>query len=273
MPGIDQTQAKRIAHQLSSVHATQQSVSDNNGDANIKMRQTLRMIAQKMLNIAQKRRSSQHELNGVQPEKNPAPIEAAATLVHLKKAIMEDDSLSVCSAISDTLELPTNNYKTESTASKNNHHARVTRHHLLINLVGEDKYNEILTTSEEIKNIRHNSATWTKFSRLNASNGLHLDNDESSRDTPLSKTLPREIYELYFTTRLIDVMSVVDARSYRPLNELPEPCSCIVQRVDWDTLLEDAKRKLEAFRKFEMENVGPEDNLTFGCFGGICGRR
>jgi hypothetical protein len=43
--------------------------------------------------------------------------------------------------------------------------------------------------------------------------------------------------------------------------------------VDWKVLLEDAKVKLEAFRRFEEENVGPEDNLSFSCFGGMCGRR
>lgn len=46
-----------------------------------------------------------------------------------------------------------------------NHQAKAERHHILMNIVGETKYDEILIISEEIKDIRHKSAFWTKFSR------------------------------------------------------------------------------------------------------------
>lgn len=68
-------------------------------------------------------------------------------------------------------------------------------------------------------------------------------------------------------------MAVVDSNSRKSLEDMPEPCGCVVQRVDWGDLLEDAKRKLEEYRRFERENVGPEDKLSFSCYGGMCGRR
>ncbi|KAL3798952.1 hypothetical protein ACHAWO_010166 [Cyclotella atomus] len=274
MPEFEQVQAKKVARQLSSLSAVQQCLSTADGDNKEQaMRQTLRLIAKRMLNAARRRQ-------GQDGHAATTTLGAANQEVQARDKI---NRLSVCSDDAPQLkawtkyeDAPSNSTKQvePSTAASNNknydHQAKAARHHLLINLLGESTYNEILSTTEEIKSIRHNSATWTKFSRINASNGLLIDDE---RDAPASQTLPRPIYDLYFATRLIDVMRVVDSRSKKMLEEMPEPCSCIVERVDWKVLLEDAKVKLEAFRRFEEENVGPEDNLSFSCFGGMCGRR
>lgn len=271
MPQFDEVQAKKIARQLSSLSAVQECVSTADG-ANKEevLRQTLRLIARRLLNIARRR------------DGQDSAATATATLDAAKEAAAGDkkiNRLSVCSDDAPPLKTSKDTAKDEGdetaptvqSSTGYTHQAKVTRHHILINLLGEPTYNQILSTTQEIKSIRHNSATWTKFSRINASNGLYIDDDGC--DAPASETLPRPIYDLYFSTRLIDVMAVVDSRSRKQLEEMPEPCSCIVERVDWKGLLEDAKVKLEAFRKFEMENVGPDDKLSFSCFGGMCGRR
>lgn len=145
------------------------------------------------------------------------------------------------------------------------HHAKVNRHHILINSVGESKYDEIISITEQIKDIRRTSAVWTKFSQQ----AIHSD-DEDSEQAPVSQTLPAPIADVYFRTRLVDVMRVVDAKTCQPLNEIPEPCARIVQRSNWDWLLADAKAKLGAFRNFEMENFSKDDKLSFQCSSGMC---
>jgi len=141
--------------------------------------------------------------------------------------------------------------------------AKVGRHHILINTVGEPKYNEIISVSNEIKEIRYKSLLWTKFSQQ------HPCPFEEEELPPASEALPTPIADIYFRTRLIDVMRVVDAKLPEPLNKVPEPRECIVQRTYWGSLLRDAKVKLAAFRKFEMENVKEGDDLSFQC-SGIC---
>lgn len=172
-----------------------------------------------------------------------------------------------------------------------------------MNRLGEDKYNEILSVTEEIKKIRYGSATWTKFSGVNASTGEKLQQLQSSQedleneasgydmekldsydnqvlndgnpvnqgtasqDIPASITLHKPIYELYFQVRLMNVMATIDSKSSSagPNLSNPYPCQCVVEDVDWDALLLDAKNKLEAFRKFEKENIGEEERLGFSC--------
>ena len=170
--------------------------------------------------------------------------------------------------------------------------AKVGRHHILINTVGEPKYNEIISISNEIKEIRHKSLLWTKFSQQ------HPCPFEEEELPSASETLPTPIADIYFRTRLIDVMRVVDAKIPEPLNKVPEPRECIVQQTYWGSLLRDvsytvfcsaflqpslpplqtancamllplslskAKVKLAAFRKFEMENVKEDDDLPLQC--------
>jgi len=129
--------------------------------------------------------------------------------------------------------------------------AKVERHHELMNVVGEANYNEILDITNQIKDIRKSSSLWTKFSHHFA-DPLKAEEER----LPASQCLPPVLSDIYFHTRLVDVMRVVDSTSTRTLQETPVPCACIVKNVDWNDLLRDAKEKLLAFRAFEQENNG-----------------
>ena len=181
------------------------------------------------------------------------------------------------------VEQPSNN--TAAAARRvDDHRAKVDRHHILMELVGETKYNEILCISQEIKEIRRTSSTWTKFSQeftqtqkvINTRRHSDWSNytcDHSFMEeerAPVSKAFPGPIIDIYFRTRLVDAMRVVDARTSRTLEECPEPCACVVQRVGWDALLEDAKDKLREFREFEIMYVTADDKPSFSCSSGLC---
>ena len=127
--------------------------------------------------------------------------------------------------------------------------AKVERHHELMNIVGEANYNEILDITNQIKDIRKSSSLWTKFSH-HFVDSLKVEEER----LPASQGLPPVLSDIYFRTRLVDVMRIVDSTSIRTLQETPVPCACIVKNVDWNDLLRDAKEKLLAFRAFEQEN-------------------
>ena len=119
---------------------------------------------------------------------------------------------------------------------------KVDSHHILINTVGELKYNEIISVSKEIKEIRQHSTVWTNFSQQHSRSpgGDDDEVEEEEEQAPASETLPTPIADIYFRTRLMDVMRVVDAKKYRPLHEVPGPRECnIVQQLDWNSLLND----------------------------------
>lgn len=142
--------------------------------------------------------------------------------------------------------------------------AKVERHHMLINVVGEAKYDEIDHITKQIRDIRKCSSLWTQYSHRFV-DSLTLEEER----LPISKGLPSEIYDVYFRVKLLDVMAVVDAKSSVTFEETPQPCACIVNKVDWDFLLLDAKEKLDAFRKLERESsMSPES--AFGCRSGSC---
>lgn len=157
------------------------------------------------------------------------------------------------SLISDaaTKENAANNDKSALFDNRNvvNTKAKVERHHELMNVVGEANYNEILDITNQIKDIRKSSSLWTKFSHHFA-DSLKAEEER----LPASQGLPPVLSDIYFRTRLVDVMRVVDSTSIRTLQETPVPCACIVKNVDWNDLLRDAKEKLLAFRAFEHEN-------------------
>lgn len=144
------------------------------------------------------------------------------------------------------IENAANNDKSALYDNRNvvNTKAKVERHHELMNVVGEANYNEIL----DITN-RKSSSLWTKFSH-------HIADSIKAEEErlPASQCLPPVLSDIYFRTRLVDVMRVVDSTSIRTIQETPVPCACIVKNVDWDDLLRDAKEKLLAFRAFEHEN-------------------
>ncbi len=145
--------------------------------------------------------------------------------------------------------------------------AKVERHHMLINVAGEAKYDEIDQITKRIKDIRKSSSLWTQYSHR------FLDSLKLEEESlPASKGLPTAIYDVYFRIKLLDVMAVVDAKSSITFEETPQPCACIVNRVDWDHLLRDAKEKLDAFHKLERESSMPP-GLTFQCRSGSCYRQ
>jgi hypothetical protein len=251
MPTIEVDQCKKIARQLSSLHTIQRCIDGDISDGDACLKKTLRLVSLKMLSMANKKR-----------EESQKPTPTDDLVEPVKRLSISSD------------EAPPAAVKTIEPSY--NHQAKAERHHILINLVGEVKYNEILIVTEDIKEIRSKSAVWTKFSQsLAIPREVQVKNYEGTYDieedrAPASESLPSPIYDLYFRTRLIDAMRVVDSRTTKQLQDMPAPCSCVVQRLDWDAMLADAKAKLEAFRKFEEANILPTDNLSFTCSGGMC---
>ena len=177
-------------------------------------------------------------------------------------------------------------------------------YHVLMNFVGLQKFNEILTVVREIRCIRRCSALWTKFSpqHLPISSSKYYDEvldveadnddlvpvqslqaplsqeDEEDDRLPASKSLPAPISDIYFHTRLVEAMGVSDAVSCVacippkgvPSEDHSQRCGCIVHRTNWDELLRDSTIKLAAFRKFEKENIKEGENLSFACQSGVC---
>ncbi len=136
-------------------------------------------------------------------------------------------------------------------------------HHVLIR-VGEAKYNEIIDTVRQIREIRHKSGVWTKFYQDFSQIREQKSNDGEVGEERISaaKTIPSPIFDVYFRTRLVEAMRLVDAK--------PPASPGVIRDVDWEHLLVDAKVKLQAFRKFESENVSTDEDLSFKCGSGLC---
>ena len=117
---------------------------------------------------------------------------------------------------------------------------------ILVKTVGKAKCDEIVSVYQEIKELRHSSAVWTKFSKQL----LHPSEVQKDR-LPASESFPTPVGDIYFRTPLMDAMRVKDDNT------------CASQ--DWDGLLEDAKKKLSAFRSFELEHVNDGEKLSFQC--------
>jgi hypothetical protein len=285
IPSIDKANAERLSRQLSSlrdIHSI--DTSKSGGDERVK--DTLKQLCKKMLVVAEKQKQAQQ--TSVAPtfaEKTTTATSTStkveATLVATVSPEINMVSINKDSAAGDikTININTAFQNVEvaeevPSPKNNNHQAKVDRHHILINLLGETKYDEILNIANEIKTIRQQSGVWTKFSKdcsRTHEKKMECGSYEEER-IPVSQSLPAPIFDLYFRVRLVDAMRVVDARSSKALRELPTSCACIVQRVDWNNLLQDAKAKLEAFRKFERENITSDDDLSFRCWGGVCRR-
>ncbi len=140
-------------------------------------------------------------------------------------------------------------------------------HQYLMKMIGEKKYNDILSIVQDIREIRHKSALWTKFSRdfsrvhKDRTNSGTLEEERASA----ASTIPCPIFDIYFRTRLVEAMQLVDTKS----TALPEA----INEVDWEDLLHDAKEKLQLFRKFEAENTSSDEELCFKCGSGLCSFR
>mmetsp|Transcript_20731 Transcript_20731/g.45002 ORF Transcript_20731/g.45002 Transcript_20731/m.45002 type:complete len:252 (-) Transcript_20731:419-1174(-) len=135
-PSLDKKQANRLARQLVSFRAFQKSLDSNTGIECLQLR--LKKLSQMLLNVADRRRRRQASSSKLPTSPTPANAKDVSTMVQ---------NLSL-----DTQDA----HQTEVT----------TRHHILINTVGESKYNDILSVHREILRIRQQSAVWTKFSPI-----------------------------------------------------------------------------------------------------------
>jgi len=247
IPSLDKFTAKRVARQLASLKGFR-SLDKSTGSECLKLR--LKIISKRLLEVAERRR---------QASSSNAPT----------------------SGNSDAKEVSSKFKKVPLDVHKD----KVDRYHILISVVGKEIFNEIFSVYTDIKNIRQCSAVWTKFSQQHLPSssceeeGVGEEEEQQDRASA-SEILPAPIADIYFRTRLVDVMGVLDARSCRsckPTEEVrdcPDQSSgCIVYRTDWFVLLQDAKSKLAAFRKFEKENVKEDEDLSFKCSSGLCGFR
>eukprot|EP00585_Thalassiosira_rotula_P012707 CAMPEP_0196131220 /NCGR_PEP_ID=MMETSP0910-20130528/1319_1 /TAXON_ID=49265 /ORGANISM="Thalassiosira rotula, Strain GSO102" /LENGTH=281 /DNA_ID=CAMNT_0041390669 /DNA_START=102 /DNA_END=947 /DNA_ORIENTATION=+ len=252
-PSLDKKQANRLARQLVSFRAFQKSLDSNTGIKCLQLR--LKKLSQMLLNVADRRRRRQASSSKLPTSPTPANAKDVSTMVQ---------NLSL-----DTQDA----HQTEVT----------TRHHILINTVGESKYNDILSVHREILRIRQQSAVWTKFSPIRQlrhdkfDDNRHLIHEEEEEEeeerAPIFETLPAPIADIYFrTTRLMNAMCVVDtmvAKKTLDDDEVVDPGACVIQQTDWDMLLRGAQVKLAAFRKFESEHFEQGNDLTFRCRG-VC---
>eukprot|EP00985_Skeletonema_marinoi_P020773 scaffold12430_cov137-Skeletonema_marinoi.AAC.5 len=231
MPSIKKADAERLARQLSILlHKQSPGISMKGSLA----KEQLKRLSMRLLRLAKEKRRPSLSLVDTTEE---SPIEDSE-----KKTLFPQ---------------------------KMNIDAKVERHHKLINVVGEAKYDEINEVTKELRDIRKRSSLWTKYSHRFV-DSLKLEEES----IPASKGLPTAVYDVYFRIRLVDVMAVVDAKSSITFEETPQSCACIVERVDWDNLLSDAKEKLDAFRKLEQEiSMESGEELTFQCSSGSCYRQ
>ncbi|KAL9189691.1 hypothetical protein ACHAXT_009366 [Thalassiosira profunda] len=136
------------------------------------------------------------------------------------------------------------------------------RHRVLADAVGEANCRELASVAAEIRHIRGCSALWTKFTRQTPL----ADGEEP---LPAAQSLPPPISDLYFRVPLVASMSAFEARAASASS--PHPCESLVRNSDWIELLDDARKKLAAYRAFEREHVGEGEAPTFRCSGGRCG--
>ena len=215
-------------------------------------KQTVKRIARKLASLRPFQSLVRHKRSGRKEYLKKLARELIGNMQQEQK--VSSSSATVTREVSDDEEVSTTRLNCSS---------RVDRHHLLINKVGEKKYNDILLVTKQIRDIRQRSVVWTKFS--------HQNIEQEEERLPVSKILPTPIADLYFRSPLVEAMNVVDAKTIASLDEAPEPSSCIVHVSDWDKLLLNAKSQLAAFRNFVNENVREDEDLSFRCSSGLCG--
>lgn len=261
VPPPEEALAKRLSRQLSTFKSLQ-SLDQSSGMECLKLR--LKKLSKELLQIAEQRKRCSHASQSSELNKNEVSSKAMSS---------KDAKVS----------------------------SRHAKHNILIQTVGEDKYNDILSAYREIKQIRRCSAVWTKFTKQHTPNSFSKkvgeigDSDEEEEawssgeedHKPVSETLPAPISDIYFRmTRFVNVVQSLKARSFscssccRPQQgEVPQPCECtfcecILHETDWDVLLRDARSKLSAFRQFERKHFKTDEDLpSFKCGSGMCSFR
>ncbi len=142
------------------------------------------------------------------------------------------------------------------------HNTLISRHQQLMKIIGETKYNDVISTVREIKEIRFKSGLWIKLSEefcrthQDRSNNGKLEEER----VPAAKAIPKPLFDIYFRTRLVEAMQLVEVK--------PSVSIEVLRGMDWKDLLKDAKEKLVAFRKFDKAVKSVDEELIAKC--GFC---
>ena len=259
-PSIDKEIAKRLAYIITSSKEFN-SCCNSSEDITVRIKRLCKkiiesVIAKRCNNGKMRRRKTKDSLDD---------SETAKTLLLLNRS-------------------PSNVSKKQLTTTKDR------RYNIAHTFLGIEMFNEIMRVSQEIRNIRQHSKLWSRFSpRCNvlrststiSSVGDVVDDDyhckmieyEEKHDPdkkeeerlPASQALPKPIADIYFHTRLVNVMHIIDSGSCKqcvPIEELStkeeqkrQRNGCIVYQTNWQELLLDAKTKLEAFHTFQRKEL------------------
>jgi len=270
VPSIDKQIAKRLAYIIASSKEFNSCTNESSEDITVRIKRICKKIIE---NVIAKRRNK-GEMRRRKTKDSLDDSETAKTLLLLHRS-------------------PSNTSKKQLTTTKDS------RYNMLIHVVGVEIFNEIMRVTQEIRNIRQHSKLWSRFSpRCNVSrstssisslgdvvdDNYHCkmieyeekhdpgtkeeeeEEEEEERSLPASQALPLPIADIYFHTRLVNVMHIIDSGSCKqciPIEELSTKeeqkrqlrNGCIVYQTNWQELLLDAKTKLEAFHTFQRKEL------------------
>ena len=263
-PSIDKQIAKRLAYIIASSKEFNSCTNESSEDITVRIKR----ICKKIIESVIAKRHNKGKMRRRKTKDSLDDSETAKTLLLLHRS-------------------PSNTSKKQLITTKD------CRYNMLIHVVGVEMFNEIMSVSQEIRNIRQHSKLWSRFSpRCNVSRstssvsslGDVVDDDyhckmieyeekhdpgtkeEEERLLPASQALPLPIADIYFHTRLVNVMHIIDSGSCKqciPIEELStkeeqkrqQRNGCIVYQTNWQELLLDAKTKLEAFHTFQRKEL------------------
>ena len=265
VPSIDKEIAKRLAYIIASSTEFNSCTNESSEDITVRIKRLCKKIIESV--IAKRRNKGKMRRRKTKDSLDDS--ETAKTLLLLHRS-------------------PSSVGKKQLTITKDR------RYNMLIHVVGVEMFNEIMRVTQEIRNIRQHSKLWSRFSpRCNVSRstsssisslGDVVDDDyhckmieyeekhdlgtkeEEEERLPASQGLPLPIADIYFHTRLVNVMHIIDSGSCKqciPIEDLStkeeqkrqQRNGCIVYQTNWQELLLDAKTKLEAFHTFQRKEL------------------
>jgi len=269
VPSIDKQIAKRLAYIIASSKEFNSCTNESSEDITVRIKRICKKIIESV--IAKRNKGNKGNKGKMRRRKTKDSLddsETAKTLLLLHRS-------------------PSNVGKKQLTTKTKDR-----RYNMLIHVVGVEMFNEIMSVSQEIRNIRQHSKLWSRFSpRCNVSRstssitslGDVVDDDyhckmieyeekhdlgtkEEEEHLPASQALPLPIADIYFHTRLVNVIHIIDSGSCKqciPIEELStkeeqkrqQHNGCIVYQTNWQELLLDAKTKLEAFHTFQRKEL------------------
>jgi len=270
-PSIDKQIAKRLAYIIASSKEFNSCTNESSEDITVRIKRICKKIIESV--IAKRNKGNKGKMRRRKTKDSLDDSETAKTLLLLHRS-------------------PSNVGKKQLTTKTKDR-----RYNMLIHVVGVEIFNEIMSVSQEIRNIRQHSKLWSRFSpRCNVSRSTSsisslgdVDDDdyhckmieyeekhgpgtkeeeeeEEERSLPASQALPLPIADIYFHTRLVNVMHIIDSGSCKQCIPIEEPSTkeeqkqqqrngCIVYQTNWQELLLDAKTKLEAFHTFQRKEL------------------